>query len=180
MCKPFSCIVKSDLTLLVSSNFMVHSHSQILKEAGLVREVSVDQYARVELVPNGNAYGSDPDSWVLTLDEEREPSWWKENLPEVEGRIREAAHRWKAKLLALKEVVVENSEELICLSDATITVQGGLVRTLGSSQPTITVQGGEVRTLDSSQPTITVQGGEVNTWDSSQPTIKDLRKAAGS
>ena len=162
MCKPYSCIIKSDLTLIEGKTIATHSHTEILKQHGLPTEISVDQYARVELVPSDSGrtdYESDPETWKLILDEQRTPSWWEDNLPEIEDRVKRAAEKWKAKLLAVKRWDVVNGEYFICFGDM---------------KPELNVSGGKVLTCDSSQPVITtVSGGKVWTCGNSQPVIKE-------
>ena len=179
MCKPYSCIIKSDLTLIEGKTVATHSHTEILKQHGLPTEISVDQYARVELVPtyDENDYGTEPETWKVILDENRAPSWWEENLPEIEDRVKRAAEKWKARLLAVKKWHVVYGEYFICFGDMKpeLTVSGGAVWTYGNSKPVITtVSGGAVWTYGNSKPVITtVSGGEVRTYENSKPVIKE-------
>ena len=172
MCEPFSCVVKSDLSILVGKSIAHHSHSGIIQDAGLTAEISVNQYARVELLPPDDQYASDVEGWKLILDEKRTPEWWEENLPEIDARVRDAAQKWQNKLRVLKEWTVEEGEWLIVIgSGAMITLNDGHLRTYGNAQNTITQNGGYLRTRDSSQNTITQNDGRLRTYNNSQNTI---------
>ena len=138
MCTPFSCVVKSNLSILIGKSIAHHSHSEIIRDAGLPAEISVNQYAKVELLPPDKQYASDVEGWMLILDEERTPEWWEENLPEIDDRVRDAAQKWQNKLRALKEWTVENGEHLIVIgSEAMITQNGGCLYTYGNAQNTM-------------------------------------------
>ena len=172
MCTPFSCVVKSDLSVLVGKSIAYHSHSEIIRDAGLPVEISVNQYAKVELLPPNDQYASDVEGWKLNLDEERTPEWWEENLPEIDARVRDAAQKWQNKLRALKEWTVETSEYLTVIgSGATIIQNGGYLHTYNNAQNTITQNSGELYTRENSQNTITQNGGELYTRDNSQNII---------
>lgn len=90
MCIPFSCIVLADLTVLVGQKITTHSHTEIMRQHGFSDELSIDQLAKVELIADSK-FPANPDQWKLVLDEAREPGWWKENLPEIDDRVRQAA-----------------------------------------------------------------------------------------
>ena len=138
MCSPFSCVVKSDLSILVGKSIAHHSHSEIIRDAGLTEEISINQYAQVELLPPDDQYASDVEGWKLKLDEERTPGWWEENLPEIDARVRDAAQKWQNKLRVLKEWTVEEGEHLIVIgSGATITLNAGRLYTYNNSQNTM-------------------------------------------
>lgn len=139
MCSPFSCIVKSDLTLIVGKTLAHHAHSQMLQDAGLPREVSINQYAKVELTPPNNEWLSDTATWKLKLDEERTPEWWRENLPEIEHRVRDAATKWQGQLMRLTEWHVQDGEHLILTgpNHVQLKISGGWAESYGSSQQTI-------------------------------------------
>ena len=172
MCEPFSCVVKSDLSIWIGKSIAHHSHSEIIHDAGLTAEISVNQYARVELFPPNRQYASDVEGWELKLDEKRTPEWWEENLPEIDARVRDAAQKWQNKLRALKEWTVEEGEYLIVIgSGATIIQNGGYLRIFDNSQNTITQNGGLLYTYDSSQNIITQNGGYLRTFDNAQNTI---------
>ena len=172
MCSPFSCVVKSDLSILVGKSIAHHSHSEIIRDAGLTEEISINQYAQVELLPPDDQYASDVEGWKLKLDEYRTPEWWEENLPEIAARVRDAAQKWQNKLRVLKEWTVEEGEHLIVIgSGATITLNAGRLYTYNNSQNTITQNGGSLNTNDNSQNTITQNNGYLWTYDNSQNTI---------
>ena len=172
MYNPFSCVVKSDLSILVGKSIAHHSHSEIIRDAGLTEEISINQYAQVELLPPDDQYASDVEGWKLKLDEERTPGWWEENLPEIDARVRDAAQKWQNKLRVLKEWTVEEGEHLIVIgSGATITLNAGRLYTYNNSQNTITQNGGSLNTNDNSQNTITQNNGYLWTYDNSQNTI---------
>ena len=172
MCEPFSCVVKSDLSILTGKSIAHHSHSEIIQDAGLPAEISMNQYARVELLPPNHQYASDVEGWELKLDEERTPEWWEENLPEIAARVRDAAQKWQNKLRVLKEWTVEEGEHLIVIgSGATITLNAGRLYTYNNSQNTIIQNGGCLSTSHNSQNTITLNDGRLYTHDNSQNTI---------
>ena len=172
MCEPFSCVVKSDLSILTGKSIAHHSHSEIIQDAGLPAEISMNQYARVELLPPNHQYASDVEGWELKLDEERTPEWWEENLPEIDARVRDAAQKWQNKLRVLKEWTVEAGEHLIVIgSGATITQNGGRLHTFDNSQNTITQNGGILCTYENSQNTIIQNNGHLYIRGNSQNTI---------
>ena len=172
MCSPFSCVVKSDLSILVGKSIAHHSHSEIIRDAGLPAESSINQYAKVELLPPNKQYASDVEGWELILDEERTPEWWEENLPEIDARVRDAAQKWQNKLRALKEWTVEEGEHLIVIgSGATITLNDGYLYTFNNAQNTITQNGGHLDTYDNSQNTIIQNGADLCTYNNSQNII---------
>ena len=172
MCRPFSCVVKSDLSVLIGKSIAHHSHSEIIQDAALTAEISVNQYAKVELLPPDKQYASDVEGWELKLDEERTPEWWEENLPEIDARVRDAAQKWQNKLRVLKKWTVEEGEYLIVIgSGATITQDSGYLYTYGNSQNTITQNGGELSTYDNSQNIIIQNAGYLYTSNNSQNTI---------
>ena len=172
MCTPFSCVVKSNLSILIGKSIAHHSHSEIIRDAGLPAEISVNQYAKVELLPPDKQYASDVEGWMLILDEERTPEWWEENLPEIDDRVRDAAQKWQNKLRALKEWTVEEGEHLIVIgSGATITLNDGYLYTFNNAQNTITQNGGHLDTYDNSQNTIIQNGADLCTYNNSQNII---------
>jgi len=162
MCKPFSCIVKSDITLIVGKSIAHHSHSEMWRDAGNAQEISVNQAARVELLPPvGTSYSSDVSGWVLHLDEDRTPEWWRQNHPEIEDRVRQAAVRWQGKLLRLErwENLVDGEHLVVIAPSVTIAQQhGGYAWSNGASTLTIEQQhGGYAWSYDTSTLTIAEQ-----------------------
>ena len=137
MCKPFSCVIKSDLSILVGQKVTTHSHSAIMRQHGLPPEISIDQYARVELITS-DLYPADPDKWELKLDEARAPSWWKENLPEIDDRVRQAAWAWLARIKATTEFHLYYGDILY----------------LPFGSPVVTMSGGELWSRDESAPVV--------------------------
>ena len=181
MCNAFSCILKSDLSIVPNPRPDVHSHEAQARAAGILDSIGSDAYQRVECVPEGFDYASDPMTWTVRVDEERRASWVDENWPEIEDRVRRAAARWIASRGIRDDgsYVVGYDETRIVLSGskATITVKDGRVYTCGTSSPTITVSGGYVYIHDSSSPTITVSGGDVYVFSgSSSPKITRVAK----
>jgi hypothetical protein len=160
------------LSVLNSSNVAMHSHAKIVEEHGLPVEISVDQYAKVELTPDSNDYTSDPDTWKLKLDELRTPSWWQENHHVIRPMVIDAALKWQARLRALTKFVVEKDELLIVIdSSPSIKINDGTVSTYGNAAPMIMQDGGTVIAYENSRPIIMTQCGEVQTWRTSAPTI---------
>ncbi len=93
MCKQFSCVVKKDLDVLWSLG--VDSHTDILALNNLTdRYWNADRavFCKVEVVPpNGNYFEKDLSKWVVTVDEQRIPSWWSDSHVEASKR---ALSRW--------------------------------------------------------------------------------------
>ena len=180
MCEPFSCIVKSDLTIIVGKSIAHHSHSGMLQDAGLPCESSINQYAKVEITPKNNEWLGDVAEWDLNLDEGREPDWWQENLPEIDARVRDAAQKWQNKIRNLTEWHVQDGEVLILASPihAKIKMTGGYARSYGNSQQTITeMTGGAVWSFGNSKQTIMkMAGGEARSCDNSQQTITEDKR----
>ena len=76
MCNAFSCICKENGDVLWS--FGTDSHSEILEKFGVVdNENRPDfvKFAKVEVTPQNRNY-LNPNSWVLTVDEQVKPTWW--------------------------------------------------------------------------------------------------------
>ena len=179
MCKPFSCLVKSDLSVLVGQTVTTHSHSEILWQHGLPAERSIDQYARVELEIDGD-YPADPDKWTLNLDEDREPSWWKPNLPEIDDRVRRAAWTWLAKIKAASDFRLEDDDILhLPFGSPVVQLHGGTLWCHDQSAPVVTQSGGDLWTFDNAAPVVTLTGGQLRAYGQSAPVVNGVQLRPG-
>src|ERR1051325_9048762 len=105
MCQIFSCVVLEDGRVLTHSEPMQHSHTEIRK-LHAIGDVSVNQAANVELVPPDGDFLSDVAAWKLILDHEREPEWWKDDLPALDDKVRQAVAKWQRKLTNLNALAL--------------------------------------------------------------------------
>ena len=112
MCNPISGILKSDGTIFMpAADGWNHSHSAIAKANGIPDGEWGDRYARFEVTPAGyspdtrdgllvfrdketNAVRTDVENWNFKLDEERKPTWFKDDEPALIDKCRQAALKW--------------------------------------------------------------------------------------
>lgn len=179
MCQPFSCVVKSDLSVLVGQAVTTHSHSEILRQPMLTQEISIDQYAKVELAVDGN-HPADPDKWKLVLDEGRKPSWWEGNLPEIVDRVRQSAWAWLARIKAAEEFQIEPGHILyLPFGSPTVTMTGGVLLAYDQSAPVVTLTGGWLWTHGSSAPVVEMSGGVLLAHGQSVPVANGVKMRPG-
>jgi hypothetical protein len=77
-----------------------HSHTRLAKANGIPDGMLGDKWARFELTPTNDGFHSDVATWTLTLDEERQPEWWTNDLPAIDDKIRRHVARYIAASIA--------------------------------------------------------------------------------
>lgn len=177
MCDPFSCVVLPDFSVITGRSYARHSHSEMWRDSGRADEISDNQGAKVEITPPNNQWLSDVSTWTLKLDQDRGPTWWRDNLPEIDGRVREAAEKWQRRMHNLTEwdEAVDGDYLILAAPIHTRigTVRGGGVLSYGSSTQEIgKVSRGEMRSYGSSKQTVgLVSSGDVWSHEASMQTI---------
>lgn len=103
MCEPISIIMSADSWHGPRKDAWDHSHSAIMKAAGVPDSLAADKWARVEVAPpdgrwreDDNSVRADVDTWPVRLDEQRKPGWWADDEPAQIERARRYAAQWLA------------------------------------------------------------------------------------
>ena len=75
MCRFYSGLILRERVLLAPIDGD-HSHEPLIKQAGLCDSTEPD-FVRVECVPHGALYSTDPKDWKVDVDQDYLPSWFK-------------------------------------------------------------------------------------------------------
>jgi hypothetical protein len=105
MCKPVSGLMNADGVIHLPDPKMLwqqeaHSHTRLATASGIPSGMLGDKWARFELTPTNDDFHSDVATWTLTLDEERKPVWWTNDLPAIDDKIRRHVARYIAASIA--------------------------------------------------------------------------------
>ncbi len=72
------------------------SHSDMLKDLNIedTRENAMRKFVRAELLPPNNEWWTDPDTWIVHIDQDITPEWFDIDRERYEADFREAVKDW--------------------------------------------------------------------------------------